>query len=76
MLRQGEFRTSDLMRLPRPPMLARVWQGNRVMLASGGPSMVVMDTDGDQVTCWWDDGSGKAQQAVFDIALLTCYGAR
>jgi uncharacterized protein YodC (DUF2158 family) len=72
----GTFATKDLVRLPRKPMLARVWPGNRVMLASGGPDMIVMDVDGDMVMCWWDDESGKTHKYQFDIAMLTCAGAR
>lgn len=67
---------TGLVLLQRPPMLARVWPGNRVQLASGGPEMIVMDVAGDQVTCWWDAGDGPAGKHTFDIALLTCYGAR
>ncbi|WP_182342612.1 DUF2158 domain-containing protein [Comamonas koreensis] len=70
------FSASSLIKLPRPPMLAKVWPGNRVQLASGGPEMTVMDVAADQVTCWWDAGDGTTGKHTFDIALLTCYGAR
>lgn len=75
-LSSGAFLASDLVKLQRPPMLAKVWPGNRVQLASGGPEMTVMDVAGDQVTCWWDAGDGTTGKHTFDIALLTCYGAR
>lgn len=75
-MNQGIFSVDDLVVLPRKPMLAKVWPGNKVMLASGGPDMIVMDVDGDNVTCWWDDEAGKTHKYVFSIATLTCAGAR
>lgn len=67
---------SHLVKLPRPPMLAQVWPGNRVQLVSGGPEMIVMSVAGDQVTCWWDVANGRTAAHTFDIATLTCFGAR
>ena len=75
-MKSGTFKASDLVKLPRPPMLAKVWPGNRVQLASGGPEMIVMSVDGDQIDCWWDGADGSVGKHVFDIALLTCPGAR
>lgn len=75
-MRSGMFAAADLVKLPRKPMLAKVWPGNKVMLASGGPDMIVMGTDGDMVTCWWDDEAGKTHKHVFPMATLTCAGAK
>ena len=75
-MKSGTFKASDLVKLQRPPMLAKVWPGNRVQLASGGPEMIVMGVDGDQIDCWWDGADGSVGKHVFDIALLTCHGAR
>lgn len=30
--------------------------GDRVTLASGGPTMLVVDLNGDDITCGWSDG--------------------
>ncbi|QPS76350.1 DUF2158 domain-containing protein [Delftia acidovorans] len=70
------FDAGQLVKLPRAPMLAKVWPGNRVQLVSGGPEMIVMQVDGDQVTCWWEAGQGQIGSRTFDIATLTCFGAR
>lgn len=75
-VQQRVFNADDLVVLPRKPMLAQVWPGNRVMLASGGPDMIVMGVDCDIVTCWWDIQTGKTHKHVFDIATLTCAGAK
>ncbi len=75
-MNSGAFDAGQLVKLPRPPMLSKVWPGNRVQLASGGPEMIVMQVDGDEVTCWWDVGPGRTAAHTFNIAMLTCFGAR
>jgi uncharacterized protein YodC (DUF2158 family) len=71
----GTFKAEDLVLCYRPPRLSEVYAGNHVMLASGGPRMIVTEDSTDQVSCKWEDETG-IKSDVFDIRTLTCYGAK
>jgi uncharacterized protein YodC (DUF2158 family) len=77
MLNSASLDPDDLVRCYAPPNLRSVMPGNRVMLRSGGPEMIVRETlPGDRARCDWTDSSGKRETADFALACLTCYGAR
>ena len=44
--------------------------GNLVRLRSGGPLMTVKGIKGDQVDCFWTDGSGQINADSFPIDVL------
>lgn len=72
----GTFRADDLILCYSPPNLLSVMPGNRVMLRSGGPEMIVMENLPDNhALCMWDDG-GILRRMEFDLRCLTCYGAK
>lgn len=77
-MKQGTVDTDDLIKVYSVPNLRSVMPGNRVMLRSGGPEMIVRETsqDGDHAVCDWDDGDGRRQTHTFALVCLTCYGAR
>lgn len=75
MLHEGEFHENELVSCYRPPRLREVYPGNHVMLASGGPDMIVADTRGDQILCMWEHGV-VVERMWFHIDTLTCYGAK
>lgn len=74
-LNTAVFKSSDLIKCYRPPSLLSVMPGNKVMLGSSGPCMIVADVDknGDAVCQFEDDG--KLVQYTFPLAMLTCFGA-
>lgn len=70
------FETSQLIACYAPPSLRSVMPGNRVMLRSGGPEMVVCDVDADgRAVCQWL-ADGDLRSAKFDLECLSCFGAR
>lgn len=75
-MRAGIFDINQLIACYAPPNLHSVMPGNRVMLRSGGPEMVVCDVDesGRAVCQWLVDG--ELRSARFDLEYLTCFGAR
>lgn len=75
-LETGTFSADELIHCYSPPNLLSVMPGNRVMLRSGGPEMIVMDNRPDNhALCMWE-GDGKLHTAEFDLRCLTCYGAK
>ena len=79
-LRTGIFNEKDLVKCYRPPRLAECYPGNKVMLASGGPCMTVVEQVGDIVEVMWETRVSKIRTITnrekFDIRILTCYGAK
>ena len=75
-MRTGAFDSTKLIACYAPPNLRSVMPGNRVMLCSGGPEMVVCDADADgRAICQWLV-DGELRSAKFDLECLTCFGAR
>ncbi len=56
-------------------MFKEVMAGNKVILRSGGPEMIVAETDGERALCQWMIGT-TLQAELFLLTCLTCYGAR
>lgn len=50
--------------------------GEVVRLRSGGPAMVVVDSDGGEVQVSWADGMGAIQEGKFKAELLARAKAR
>lgn len=76
-LNAGMFHSSELVAVYAPPNLREVMPGNRVMLRSGGPEMIVCEAfDNGTALCNWADPSGALHSHIFDLRCLTCYGAR
>ena len=51
--------------------------GNRVMLRSGGPEMIVIGQIGDNMAeVRWEIEDGKTMDHIFYLAALTCFGAK
>lgn len=76
MLEHGNFKEDDLIVCYSPPNLLSVMPGNRVMLRSGGPEMIVVEQIGnDKAKVKWQDTDGWFAH-IFDLACLTCYGAK
>jgi uncharacterized protein YodC (DUF2158 family) len=70
------FNEEDLVRCYAPPNLLSVMPGNHVMLRSGGPCMIVEDTnEKGEVICSWLDDSDK-HTMPFPLTMLTCFGAK
>lgn len=68
-------RMSELIKVYGPPTLGRVMEGNKVMLASGGPCMIVCDASkADAAVCQWE-AQGVLQHRTFALDCLTCWGA-
>lgn len=75
-MESGEFDENDLVRCYALPNLLSVMAGNKVMLRSGGPEMIVAGTDiNGYAICHWIE-NGVLQKHTFQLACLTCYGAR
>ena len=75
-MHSASFSANDLARCYAPPNLRSVMPGNRVMLRSGGPEMIVSDVDEQgRAVCMWDGGA-KVERMAFDLECLTCFGAR
>lgn len=75
-MQTATFPHNQLIGCYAPANLRSVMPGNRVMLRSGGPEMIVADVDGDgRAVCQWMDGA-VLQREVFDLECLTCFGAR
>lgn len=75
-MRTAVFDAADLIECYAPPNLRSVMAGNKVMLRSGGPEMVVVGmTDSGHVACLWTV-DGLMQGDSFDLECLTCYGAK
>lgn len=68
-LMQAAFKADDLVEVPRAPMLAKVWPGHKVMLASGGPVMTVMEFTDGVATCWWGSDP-HIEKSEFPIEML------
>lgn len=77
MMQRGVFDASELVKVFSRPNLHSVMPGNKVMLRSGGPRMIVRETteDGKSAVCDWDDDGGVRQTHTFALVCLTCYGA-
>jgi uncharacterized protein YodC (DUF2158 family) len=76
MLTTAVFTGDDLIRCYAPPNLREVMPGNRVMLRSGGPEMIVCDVPiAGQATCQWLQ-DGQLMSHVFALECLTCFGAK
>lgn len=70
------FSTDLLIPCYAPPNLRSVLPGNRVMLRSGGPEMIVSGTDSDgRAVCQWMS-CGRLHTEAFDLECLTCFGAK
>lgn len=74
-MKHGEFLESDLVKVYAPPNLRSVMPGNRVMLRSGGPEMIVVDSDGDNATMNYEI-DGNLVSLTLPLACLTCFGAK
>lgn len=75
-MHEQRFPADDLVRCYAPPNLRSVMPGNRVMLRSGGPEMIVADVDEHgRAVCVWEDGA-RMERMPFALECLTCYGAR
>lgn len=74
-LNTGTFNVKDLVKLYRPPILAEVFAGNKVMYASGGPKMTVVEDSTDQVQCQFEEDDSTLTTMTFDIRFLVCWGA-
>ena len=75
----GTFSSDALVKCYRPPRLSEVYPGNHVMLASGGPDMIVMNTyelDGNTMVACMFEKEGVTMKMDFDIRTLTCFGAK
>ena len=63
-----------------PPNLLSVMPGNRVMLRSGGPEMIVIKQIGDTMAevMWevWNGNDDRTATHIFYLSCLTCYGAK
>lgn len=70
------YNADDLTVCYAPPSLREAMPGNRVMLRSGGPEMIVCDVPAaGQANCqWMQDGQLLSQ--VFALECLTCFGAK
>ncbi|MTW11418.1 DUF2158 domain-containing protein [Pseudoduganella eburnea] len=70
------FSAADLLPTYAPPSLREVMPGNRVMLRSGGPEMIVCDvTATGAAQCQWMV-DGKLLNQAFPLECLTCFGAK
>jgi uncharacterized protein YodC (DUF2158 family) len=71
------FKQGDLILLYAPPNLRSVMPGNKVMLRSGGPCMIVEEyiEKEDSAVCKWNGEGTELNRATFPLACLTCYGA-
>ena len=75
-MQSGVFKAEDLILCYAPPNLHSVMPGNRVMLRSGGPEMIVSGTDENgHAVCQWED-KGTFYTHAYDLRCLTCFGAR
>lgn len=75
-MNSGTFDLNQLVICYAPPNLRSVMPGNRVMLRSGGPEMIVCDVDAEgRALCQWKEGE-KLRSHAFDLECLTCFGAR
>ena len=75
MLNEEDFHADDLVACYAPPNLRSVMPGNRVMLRSGGPEMIVTrQIDDDIAEVRW--GADGEYISLFLLACLTCYGAK
>lgn len=74
------FNTDDLVKCYQPPKLYSVSEGNRVMLTSGGPEMIVCDHSGvapdGWADCQWIAEDGALIKQRFDIVCLVSWGAK
>lgn len=75
-MNSATYSPSDLVKCYAPPNLRSVAPGNRVMLRSGGPEMIVREQAGDAAIVDWDDADGQRQTATFALVCLTCFGAQ
>lgn len=70
------YSADSLVRCYAPPSLLEVMPGNRVMLRSGGPEMIVWDVPvPGQAKCQWMQ-DGQLQSHLFALECLTCFGAK
>ncbi len=75
-LKSAVFDRTQLISCYAPPNLRSVMPGNRVMLRSGGPEMIVSGVDDKgRAICQWLS-HGKLEREAFDLECLTCYGAK
>jgi uncharacterized protein YodC (DUF2158 family) len=79
-LNTGQFNVGDLVKVFALPNLYSVEPGNKVMLRSGGPCMIVYDSYQNLNDWWsakvrWDDEEGKTWDMDYDLRMLTCWGA-
>jgi uncharacterized protein YodC (DUF2158 family) len=76
-MNEGTFSAEDLVACYAPPNLRSVMPGNKVMLRSGGPEMIVTGVDaGGYAICVWPNDAGILQRRAFALECLTCYGAK
>ena len=71
----GTFDGKNLVECYAPPNLHSVMPGNRVMLRSGGPEMIVIKQVGHNMADvrWGDNGEFTH---IFYLDCLTCFGAK
>jgi uncharacterized protein YodC (DUF2158 family) len=62
-LQHGVFRHDELIRVYAPPNLHSVMPGNKVMLRSGGPCMIVDSViDKEHAYCSWDENGVRVAE--------------